>query len=174
MQAFKHTNMSSGHESVSCICRNPNVHRNGFPAPLASSAAAPSCLFLHRLAECVSALQAGSLLEFSREGVLSRQSLAARAPGTTVALKNLFSPLPVRHKVSAVAASQTQGQCMAASQTQGPSSSSGWLCAAKRLRARASTLLTCDWPALLSPLRSFSATSSVSSPSWWASCRPTP
>ncbi len=43
--------------------------------------------------------QVGSSLEYDREGRLAKQSLAARAPGTTVALRNLFAPLPVRHKV---------------------------------------------------------------------------
>lgn len=41
---------------------------------------------------------AGSLLEYDYNGVLVKQSAAAREIGTTVRLRNLFSTVPVRHK----------------------------------------------------------------------------
>ncbi len=42
---------------------------------------------------------AAARLTYDREGALTGQAAAARAPGTTVAVRDLFKALPVRHKV---------------------------------------------------------------------------
>ena len=44
-------------------------------------------------------LAAGVRLAFDQGGAVVSQASAARATGTTVALKDLFKPLPVRYKV---------------------------------------------------------------------------
>lgn len=43
--------------------------------------------------------EVGSRLEFDTQGLLVATRSCARALGTTVAIKGLFKPLPVRHKV---------------------------------------------------------------------------
>ena len=51
------------------------------------------------VADAVSSPQeAGTRLEFDAMGRMKSQCTAARAPGTTVVLKELFKPLAVRHK----------------------------------------------------------------------------
>ena len=41
----------------------------------------------------------GARLEFDHQGQLKQSIAAARSPGTTVCVKDIFKPLPVRHKV---------------------------------------------------------------------------
>lgn len=48
---------------------------------------------------------AGMRLEFDRQGVLTSSTTCARAPGTTVAVADLFTPLPVRRQVRSLHAS---------------------------------------------------------------------
>lgn len=40
----------------------------------------------------------GARIEYNHDGQITKQAAAARVPGTTVILQNLFSTLPVRHK----------------------------------------------------------------------------
>ena len=45
-------------------------------------------------------LKAAARLTYDHEGRVASQAPAARATGTTVAIRDLFRPLPVRHKVN--------------------------------------------------------------------------
>lgn len=42
----------------------------------------------------------GARLEFDHQGSLRQTVSAARSPGTTVCIKDIFKPLPVRYKAS--------------------------------------------------------------------------
>jgi len=42
---------------------------------------------------------AGAKLEFDQAGVLKETSSAARSTGTTICIRDIFKPLPVRYKV---------------------------------------------------------------------------
>ncbi|GIL80762.1 hypothetical protein Vretifemale_9813 [Volvox reticuliferus] len=72
-----------------------SVSTYGFRGEALSSLCAVSELsVVTRTAEQV----AGVRLEYDHEGLLTSQSPAPRAVGTTVAVKNLFATMPVRHK----------------------------------------------------------------------------
>lgn len=55
-------------------------------------------------------LQVGARLVFNREGQVTQQTPVARAVGTTMALQDLFAPLPVRYKVRGGTSGSTGGQ----------------------------------------------------------------
>jgi DNA mismatch repair protein PMS2 len=50
---------------------------------------------------CTAGQEVGVRLEYTHQGGLAQQTPCPRAVGTTVAVKDLFKGLPVRHRVSA-------------------------------------------------------------------------
>jgi hypothetical protein len=56
-------------------------------------------------------VEVGSRIEFDPQGTLVSTSPCARAQGTTVTVKGLFKPLPVRHKVSIKSFCSMCGYC---------------------------------------------------------------
>jgi DNA mismatch repair protein PMS2 len=78
------------------LCCPQALHTFGFRGEALSSLAALGELsVITRTAEQTAATR----LEFDRDGNLTRSTPVARAVGTTVAIKDLFAPLPVRRQV---------------------------------------------------------------------------